>query len=297
MGTGVFSGCHSLANVVFDDSHTIIPNNTFANVIPADGAVFHLPLNLSEIGFYAFEGSVIQKMNISDCTGLTKIGDYAFQGTVLFDSDEAGNPDAWKCDFSKCTKLTTIGQHAFANAIFEYGEFTLPDSVSEMGISVFFATVDANGKITAIKGGSAKITISTTTNSTSRTFTVNVINKGEVVEPSFIEIVGPKTANNQGEVYVGDTAVYSAKCLPSYANSGVLWTLSATTNLGLKVSDDMAYITGIKEGGTATLTARAANGNSSASLKIVDIEKTSALEFRETAPVIEKGEGEIRNPR
>ena len=140
MGTGVFSGCHSLANVVFDDSHTIIPNNTFANVIPADGTVFHLPLNLSEIGFYAFEGSVIQKMNISDCTGLTKIGDYAFQGTVLFDSDEAGNPDAWKCDFSKCTKLTTIRQHAFANAVFAYGKVTLPDSVSKMGIAVFFAT-------------------------------------------------------------------------------------------------------------------------------------------------------------
>ncbi|MBR0411637.1 MAG: leucine-rich repeat protein [Eubacterium sp.] len=148
LGTGVFASCRSMTSIIFDDSYTKIPDNTLTNIEPDQGLEIHFPTGLKEIGFYACDGSNIKSMNLSECSKLKKIGDYAFQHTTI----------ASALDLSSNTELTTICQHAFASATFAQGDVRLPDSVTSMGISVFFDTrglssVNIPKNLPAVPGG------------------------------------------------------------------------------------------------------------------------------------------------
>ncbi len=127
LGTGVFSSCHALNSIVFDDSYTKIPDNTLSDI---NGWIsVTLPKDLEEIGAYTMSQSGISAINISSCTKLKKIGEHAFWGAAIADSS-----------FSLAnTSLTTIDYMAFSSTDFNGYDLKLPSKFTDMGCAAFFS--------------------------------------------------------------------------------------------------------------------------------------------------------------
>ena len=119
------------------------------------------------------------------------------------------------------------------------------------------AKVSAEGKITALKTGTAKITVSSYAEGVSATATVNVH-----PAPTAIALSGASV------VYQGATASLTAKMTPEDAIADLTYTSSDKT---VATVDQNGVVTGVKSG-TATITVAADNGVS-ASLQITVEEK------------------------
>lgn len=131
LGTGIFTSCLNLQNIVFNDSITHIPDNTLTNAGQYSGGMkVHFPAKLASIGAYACDSAIISEYNLDQCRNLIKIEEYAFHdaslGTVCV------------LDLSAAANLQTICHSAFAGTILA-GSTTvsLPDSINAMGAGVF----------------------------------------------------------------------------------------------------------------------------------------------------------------
>ncbi|WP_406541123.1 Ig-like domain-containing protein [Clostridium ljungdahlii] len=136
------------------------------------------------------------------------------------------------------------------------------------------ATVDSNGKVTAVNSGTATITASSIDNtkgfvrnytpqSASCKVTVNSSNPGGNI-PSSISVTGI-TLDKTGTVAVGDTLQLKASVQPDNAtDKNVNWSSSDKTIASV---DGKGLVTGVKEG-TATITAVTEDGNKTAACTI-----------------------------
>jgi len=111
----------------------------------------HLPVSVKNIGERAFACSYLKSLDMSHCTSLIKIGKQAFCHSLL--DDELGlllppsvvviDDGAFQrarlkfLDMSHLTKCKKIGDLAFLESRFT--EYTLPDSVVDIGASAFLS--------------------------------------------------------------------------------------------------------------------------------------------------------------
>lgn len=112
------------------------------------------------------------------------------------------------------------------------------------------ATVDGNGKVTAVKAGSATITV--TTSDGSKTFKCEVKVSAKIIEVENI-VVTPETA----EIFEGETVTLSATISPEDASDkSITW---ESRSPGIAVVDNKGVVTGVSDG-IVNIDAKAANG-------------------------------------
>ena len=130
-------------------------------------------------------------------------------------------------------------------------------SVSWKSSDASVASVDNNGKVTAVKAGSATITVTTSDGGKTATCSVTVTSKT-------INVTGVTLDKTEIELLVGAEETLKATIAPDNAtNKAVTWTTS-DENIA-KVSD--GKITAIKEG-EATITVTTTDGSKTATCKV-----------------------------
>lgn len=82
------------------------------------------------------------------------------------------------------------------------------------------ATIDANGNITALSEGTARINFKFSASQRTSSFSITVKN-GYIAPAQTVEI-----SENSAQVYVGKTKTLTSKVLPGHANQAVTWTSS-----------------------------------------------------------------------
>ncbi|MCQ2138224.1 MAG: Ig-like domain-containing protein [Bacteroidales bacterium] len=130
------------------------------------------------------------------------------------------------------------------------------------------ATVDANGKVTAVKAGTATITAKTADGGKTATCTVTV-------SAATVAVTGISLNRSSYTMDIGGTMTLTATVLPSNAtNKTVSWSTSnssvATVSNGVVTA---------KGAGTATITAKTADGNKTASCSITVNASSSVAEY------------------
>ncbi len=125
------------------------------------------------------------------------------------------------------------------------------------------AIVDATGKVTALKAGTATIT-ATSVNGKTATCTVIVTAK----TPEIIEVTSITLDKTELSLTEGETATLTATITPADATDKIVtWT---TSDKKVATVDPEGNVTGIKEG-TATITATSANGKTaSCFVKVIE---------------------------
>ncbi len=112
------------------------------------------------------------------------------------------------------------------------------------------ATVDGNGKVTAVKAGSATITV--TTSDGSKTSKCEVKVSAKIIEVESI-VVTPETA----EIFEGETVTLSATISPENASDKSFTWVSRSQDIA--VVDNKGVVTGVSDG-IVNIDAKAANG-------------------------------------
>ena len=125
------------------------------------------------------------------------------------------------------------------------------------------ATVDNTGKITAVKAGTATVTV--TTEDGGKTATCKVI-----VNEKIYPVTGVTLDKTSVELTEGDVTVLTATVNPSNAsNKNVYWTSS---DQSVATVDDAGKVTAVKAG-TATVTVTTEDGGKTATCKVIVNEK------------------------
>ena len=120
------------------------------------------------------------------------------------------------------------------------------------------ATVDDNGKVTAVKAGEATITV--TTQDGGKTATCRV-----TVSDQEIKVTGVKLNKNETTILVGGSETLTASVLPDDAtNRNVNWISSDAT---VATVDDNGKVTAVKVG-TATVTVTTQDGGKTATCRV-----------------------------
>ena len=138
-----------------------------------------------------------------------------------------------------------------------------PDNATNKAVSwkssdASTATVDNSGKVTAVKAGTATITVTTTDGSKTATCSVTVTTKT-------VSVTGVTLDQTSLELQVDGTAKLSATVAPSDAtNSAVTWN-SSDSNVA--TVDGEGNVTAVKEG-EATITVTTADGGKTATCKV-----------------------------
>ena len=140
------------------------------------------------------------------------------------------------------------------------------------------ATVDQDGRVTAIGGGVATVTASAGSKSAACVI--------EVIVP--VESV--KLSQESIALYVGDEAVLTASILPSDAtDQSVVWTSSEDDVVAV---DENGKVTALKEG-SATITARAGDETSACVVTVAKrVIEVSSLEINKSSITLEPGAAE-----
>ncbi|MBO5661687.1 MAG: leucine-rich repeat domain-containing protein, partial [Tidjanibacter sp.] len=147
---GAFSGCTSLTSITIPDSVTSIGDSAFVNCWSLTSIT--IPDSVTEIGAYAFYGCP-SLASITIPEGVTSIGELAFYICSSFESITIPNSVTSIGDnaFCDCTSLAEFeGKFAsedgrclivdgVLNSFAPYGltEYTIPDSVTDIGDGVF----------------------------------------------------------------------------------------------------------------------------------------------------------------
>ncbi len=119
-------------------------------------------------------------------------------------------------------------------------------------------TVDENGNITAVKAGTATITVTTEDGGYTATCTVKV-------QKGVVAVTGVSLSGTSIEVATGYTATLKATIKPSDAtNKTLTWTSSDTSIASV---NSKGVVTGKKEG-TVTITVKTADGGYTAEIKV-----------------------------
>ncbi len=136
------------------------------------------------------------------------------------------------------------------------------------------ATVDEDGVVTALKEGSAKITVETY-NGKKDTLTI------EVVDP---DVVSAVVLDESGTVYVGigETISLNANVLPETAETTLSWSSKSSK---IATVDEDGVVEGIKTGST-TITVKSKNGKKdTVTVKVVDPDVADSVVLSESGTV------------
>ena len=124
------------------------------------------------------------------------------------------------------------------------------------------ATVDDNGKVTAVKAGEATITVTTQDGGKTATCRVTV---SDPVSDQEIKVTGVKLNKNETTILVGGSETLTASVLPDDAtNRNVNWTSS---DASVATVDDNGKVTGVKVG-EATITVTTQDGGKTATCRV-----------------------------
>ena len=126
LGPEIFQNCTNLNTVTFaeDSKLTAIPASCFYCNAPGSLSSITLPAGLTSIGYGAFCNTKLKSIHIPD--GVTEIPDNAFYNTTL---ETVTGLDG----------VTKIGKSAFERTRLT-GEFTIPNTVTEIGPKAFSST-------------------------------------------------------------------------------------------------------------------------------------------------------------
>ena len=128
------------------------------------------------------------------------------------------------------------------------------------------ATVDANGKVTAVAPGTATITVTTVDQSKTATCEVTVT-------AATVPVTGVTLNKTSTSLYVGDTETLTATVEPSDAtNKNVTWSSDDTS---VATVDASGLVTALARG-TAVITATAADGNGANATCTVTVSRYSS---------------------
>lgn len=132
-------------------------------------------------------------------------------------------------------------------------------SVTWVSSNPTVATVDENGNVTALKAGTAYITVTTKEGNFSAKATV-------VVSQDVVAVTGVTVTPTTANVGVNNTVTLTAKVTPANAsNRGITWTSS---NNAIATVNANGVVKGIKEG-TVTITATSKDGGYKATANVV----------------------------
>ena len=186
-----------------------------------------------------------------------------------------------------------VGQEDTITALLTYtDESDKRDFVTYTSSDPEIVSVDANGKIKALKAGKTSIILKTATGSANKAITINIVDKDEYIAPLYVKITGPVADDGRGMIYCGEPATFKAECLPGYASQQVDWSIGSSQDAKLELDKRDAVLTGINANKNLTLTATATNGEKTgakASLVVATHMKATAVEFREEPPTIQTG--------
>ena len=134
-----------------------------------------------------------------------------------------------------------------------------------------------NGVVTGLKEGKATITATTLKNNFTDTVSVTVIDS---TKPTGIKLVDEETVI----IDLGETRELKYKLLPNTAESSVIWSSSAATNVGV----NNGIVTGLKEG-TAVITVKPSkntNLKDTITIKVVDSKKPTGIQLEDEGVVV-----------
>lgn len=143
------------------------------------------------------------------------------------------------------------------------------------------ATVDANGKVTAVKAGEATITV-TATSGKSATLKVTVLQPSSGVE---IDFAASGIEGNDLTLNVGEIKTIAVKVTPADSTDSLTWTSS---NEAIATVDANGTVTAVKAG-EATITVTTTSGKS-ATLKVTVLQPALGIEVSEEDIDLEVGE-------
>ena len=225
---------------VWDSQDTPCSSEGFVRVINADGS-------FSENMLVKLKGGIGYKLQVS----IIKMGEIPIYRTVLF--DVIVHPTG--VSLSNSTLSLNVGGTHTLTATVSPADAT-NKSVTWTSSDPTVATV-SNGLVTALKAGTATITVRTAEGSFTATCAVNVT-------AAVVAVTGVSVDKTNISLAVGGTSQITATVSPSNAtNKNVTWTSSdptvATVNNGL--------VTAVKAG-TATITVRTAEGSFTATCAV-----------------------------
>lgn len=180
--------------------------------------------------------------------------------------------------------ISRTSLNMYKNKTYTLSAAVAPEDASFKGIkwtssAPDIVKVDSNGKLTALKAGSATITAASTDNPmVKKTCKVNVL----------VNTTGVKLNKTSATVYTDNTLTLKATLSPSDAtNKNVTWTSSDTKVA--KVSSS-GVVTGVKKG-TAVITCTTKNGGYTASctVKVYTSVKTTSVAFTKKTLTIDDG--------
>lgn len=180
-----------------------------------------------------------------------------------------------KVTLNKSTLTLTIGKNETLKATI------LPDNATDKTLTwssnnTSVATVDKNGKVTAVKAGNATITVKTVNGKTATcTVTVGDI-KAEKVSLN----------KSSAKVYVGETVTLTATINPEDTTDKTLtW---STSKSSVATVDKNGKVTGVKAG-TATITVKTVNGKSASCTVTVDDVQATSVTLNNSTLSVKKG--------
>jgi len=121
LGSGVFSGCLSLSDIVLPSSLVGIGQNAFQECVSLESIV--IPENVSGLGYGAFTGCTSLK-NVNIPNKITEIGDATFSGCQSL--ERIVIPDT----------VTSLGNNVFSGCS-NLKDIVLPDSIKSIGMETF----------------------------------------------------------------------------------------------------------------------------------------------------------------
>jgi len=151
-------------------------------------------------------------------------------------------------------------------------EYVAPENASDKSVTWSssdqgVATVDANGKVTAVKAGKANVTVTTTDGG--KTATCEITVKAKIVN-----VTGVTLDKTEISLVEGNSETLTATVSPSNAtNKDVTWTSSSTS---VATVDSNGKVTAVKAG-TATITVKTSDGSKTATCKVTVTAKSVAV--------------------
>ncbi len=185
-----------------------------------------------------------------------------------------GTVDVTGITVTPTTKALTVGED------FTITSTVTPDNATDKSVTWTtsddtIATVDANGKVTALKEGTATITATTNDGGFKATCTVTV-------SATKIDVTGITVTPTSRTMHEGDDYHLTATVTPDNAtDKSVIWTSSDDT---IATVDDNGNVTALKEG-TATITATTNDGGFTASCVITVIKREERVTGITVTPI------------
>ena len=193
----------------------------------------------------------------------------AGEATITVTTDDGGKTATCKVTVSdKEVKVTGVKLNKTATSLLVGGNETLvatilPENATNKKVTwkssnAAVATVDAAGKVTAVKAGEATITVTTEDGGKTATCKVTVSDKE-------VKVTGVKLNKTATSIFVGDSETLTATITPENAtNQKVTW---KSSDAAVATVDAAGKVTAVKAG-EATITVTTEDGGKTATCKV-----------------------------